>query len=206
MIGAFMKFDARLAVFTLDAYAKFLPRTLLMGMKSYVLRLTRYVVTRKLSGPGGKTDTLNRDTGTAIRSTAASPRTSLSPERVLGSVGARPEYVAKHERGGTYVEHVPAHERRLSRVQKRAERRRQRTAGLGSFGIATVLRAYRIRVRAHSRTVTYRARRMFRSSLRETAALARASFRKAMRVLFATGKPPKMSDLERLNVGDFGAN
>jgi len=112
---------------------------------------------------------LNRKTGHASRSVAASPKAALLDQfRARGTYGSNIWYVKRHEEGGTYSEKVPAHRvkahwRRLPESQQRASyhgRGRKRSA----YRIRTQTRVKEHLVRGYFVSRKYRARHMFRDT------------------------------------------
>jgi len=167
------------------AVVKAMPRirkSLLVAVSVTTLRMTRWVITRKLLG-----QYLNRRTGTAIRSISASPSWWPTDDGAAGTFGSNLEYVKAHEQGFQGTVQVQAHERRLFRYRsargKRLKRRKRVEGALAE-------------VRAHSRNVNIRARHFFRDTLKEQKPAFDVRLRKAILVATRLGRVATPADLE----------
>lgn len=193
MIVATIDLNVAQAEAALKAYPRLLPDAAMKALRIYLMRVARYAMAAKFSGPGGTTNTLKVQTGLARRSVGQSPKVYSEAGGIRGIWGAEPIYVRRHEFGGTFTEYVPAHWRRRTALQKRRQRARLRSEGPS----ATHLQGGRIFVRAHTRTTTYRARHMIRDSMTRTRPLLDAYFKRAITSLLKTGKAPTIGDIAR---------
>ena len=198
LIGGFLRHEDRKARELTEAARKNLPRAHYVALWAWVMRYTRHLVRTRFMGPGGKTDTLRKVTGTTIQSITASPTVKQYPGRTIGWSGSRLEHVRKHEQGGTFREQVPAHLRRRTARQRRGFRAKKVRAGFNVLqlqrdpDLASQMKY--IRVRAHQRVRTYRARRMFRHAFDETIRLLNRVVGRSMAKLLATGRAPSMAE------------
>jgi hypothetical protein len=158
-------------------------RSLLVAVSVTTLRMTRWVVTRKLLG-----QYLNRRTGNAIRSINASPSWWPTEDGAAGSFGSNLEYVKAHEQGFQGTVQVKAYERRLFRYRSARSgarlKRRKRVEGA------------MVEVRAHPREVNIRARHFFRDTLKEQKPAFEVRLRKAILVATRLGRVATPADLE----------
>ena len=191
MIVATINFHVKEAEAQLARMPKLLPDAALKALRVYLMRVARYAMAAKFTGPGGATNTLKVKTGLARASVGQSPRVSLEADRIRGIWGAGPWYVKRHETGGTFTEFVPAHFRRRTALQNRRARARNRA------GAGREFTGGRIAVRSHHRTVTYRARHMIRDSMTRTRPLLDAYLRRAVAALLKTGRAPTVGEIAR---------
>lgn len=159
-------------------------RTMTVAAFAGVHFLTRWVVTNKLLG-----QSLNRVTGTAIRSITASPRAEQLGDRGgRGVFGSNLDYVRAHNDGFQGEVPVRAHTRKVVRTTSRSTGKRLKRAK-ATGGTATV--------RAHTRTVNMRRRAFFNETMVEGRPGVNLRARKAVLILLRTGVVPKRADLER---------
>ncbi|HEY3175675.1 MAG TPA: hypothetical protein VGK94_07935 [Candidatus Polarisedimenticolia bacterium] len=180
-----------------DLWSK-LPGTISRGLRSGVNLMVREVVTTKLTDDNPPY--LNRRTGNFIRSVGASPsfkvEGSLAGASAIfsGQFGSNLDYARKHEEGGTFTEQVRAHTRVKNRsraAEVRAKTRRKK------FLTASQLKAISpyIHVRAHTRTVTYRARHMFGDTMKQNHFGAARRMRRALDLLHKNRRIPTLSEI-----------
>lgn len=156
-------------------------KSLLVSVQVTVLRMVRWVVTRKLLG-----QYLNRVTGTGIRSVTASPDWWPIDAGAAGRFGSNLDYMRAHEQGFSGTVAVREHERRLFRYRSaRTGARLKRRKATG--GMATVS--------AHSRNVTIRARHFFRDTLDENRTSFELRLRKAILIAVRLGRVATAGDL-----------
>ncbi len=168
------------------AVVKAMPRirkSLLVAVSVTTLRMTRWVITRKLLG-----QYLNRRTGTAIRSISASPSWWPIDDGAAGTFGSNLDYVKAHEQGFQGTVQVQAHERRLFRYRSARTGARLKRRKLVEGAVAEV--------RAHSRNVNMRARHFFRDTLKEQKPAFAVRLRKAILVATRLGRVATPADLE----------
>lgn len=160
------------------------------GVEATALMHVRHTINTKLTE--ANPPHLNQRTGALAFSVAESirrERATLVGDRVTTTYGTDKDYGAKHEFGGTYKENVRAHTRRVKSRNVRAGR------SLSASGVAFV--------RAHTRTVTYRARRMFAHGLNDLAREASIPLFRAVSILLRDGR---IADMRTLLAGTLGAN
>lgn len=136
----------------LDKYKHLLPQAVVRGAEAVALMHARYTINSKLTE--ANPPFLNQQTGALAYSVAASihkERATLVGEKVTATYGTDKDYGAKHEFGGTFTEKVREHVRRVT--SRNVIANRKNIASGFTF------------VRAHTRTRTYRARRMFQTAL-----------------------------------------
>lgn len=171
------------------------PSILLSAVRAAVAMIVRTTVKDTLENRGPRY--LNRRTGTLIRSVTASPR--VEPARieasrfgtvVRGAWGTSLGYGRRHEFGGTFTDKVRPHVRRLKGSSRRSaddafaalHAASSPSRKIGTSRLKAMARGLGVAyVRAHSRTTTYRARRMFRDSLKNAAPQLRSVINDALR-------------------------
>lgn len=172
-----------------------LPAAALAAVRGAVGYFIAYTVKSRFDMKGPRY--LNRKTGTAIRSVTTSWKIEASQRddtRVAAAWGSNLDYVMKHEFGGTYREHVRAYVRRL----KPRTSKKTRAAAREAIGMQSNLAAKRAQasalgvayVREHSRTRTYRERRMFRDALDDRDYILGSALRFAVDTLQSEGRAP----------------
>jgi len=170
-----------------------LPATIGRGLRSGVNLMVRDVITNRLTDDNPPY--LNRDTGNLIRSVSASPSFSvqgdLNSETAIftGQFGSNLSYAKKHEDGGTFTEYVPAHYRKRVGKARRNARARSR-AGLISKQLGD-----KVFVRAHTRTITYRARHMFRDTVKAQHFGAARRMRRSLELLHKNRNVPSLAEI-----------
>lgn len=207
MIVATINLDVAQAEAALKAYPRLLPQAAAKALRVYLMRVARYAMAAKFSGPGTPSNTLKVQTGLARSSVGQSPQMYVSSSGVVGVWGAEPEYVRRHEEGGTFTESVRAHTRRLrsssgGNAFEFTEHYVDRKTGEDRFRVKSakskvVERVRTVQVRAHTRTKTYRARHMIGDSMKRTRPLLDAYVARAVASLLKTGKAPTIGDITR---------
>jgi len=131
---------------------------------------------------------LNRQTGRAARSIAASPRAYLTPDSAIGEWGSNVGYVVKHERGGTHREFI-----RLHRVREHTRLVKRHQAAFLVTGAGAATRTVTVRAHAvsgHYAFRHYRRRAMIATAAREMADYPGLAARASVELLIQRGKPP----------------
>ena len=151
-------------------YRQLLPQAVLRGAEAVVLMHARHTINSKLTD--ANPPFLNQRTGALAYSVAASihkERATLVGEKVTATYGTDKDYGAKHEFGGTFTEKVREHVRRVS--SRNVISSRKKIASGFAF------------VRAHTRTRTYRARRMFQTALADLSRFAALPLDRSVKIL-----------------------
>ncbi len=175
------KGDLRKFVATMGGDPK-LPKVLEVIVRASMLWSTRDVIRNRLLG-----QYLKRDTGTGIRSIAASPRIEKRSQlRVVGAWGTHLGYMMAHERGFRGAVQVRAHTRRKFRRTKQSGeplKQKKQVSGVA------------IKVRAHIRNVDIVARNFIRDTQRAAHGPTRRMVRKAMRIWMLKSRVPRLNEL-----------
>jgi len=158
--------------------------TLSAGMRATIGVMVGHVVKNKLRG-----QVLNRRTGTLIRSVTASQEIRESDRGVRGSFGTNLDYGIRHEEGYTGPINVPARKVRAHVVREHVRNYRGRAVTVREHTVAQHI------VRAHTAQVVVAARHYLRDGFREKLDEGLERFKRALRILVDTGKPPTQAEL-----------
>jgi len=170
-----VRIDSREFDRTIGALAEHKAAAMKSAVMAAVLIVMSHTVKTKLTA--ANPPFLNRDTGHLVRTVAASPKAMVTEDRAIGTFGSHLDYAYKHEFGGTFQEQIREHRRRI----------RSRDVRGISAGVTFV--------RAHTRTRTYRARRMFATALEEKSAIPAAAAAAAIRLLAQHERVPTPAEI-----------
>lgn len=178
------------ALEAMEKQSRLFGQAAIRGTEATALMHTRHTINTKLTE--ANPPYLNQRTGALAFSVAESirqERATLVGDRVRTAYGTDKHYGYKHEVGGTYKEAVRAHSRRVKSRNVKSGR------ALAASGVAFV--------KAHTRTRTYRARRMFATAITQLANESAIPLARAIDILLREGR---IASLSTLLAGTLGAN